>query len=60
MSEETRIDSVTGKAITRGYVFGDGDFYCESEADAIKYAKELGYNSLNEAYEDEAYYWTEF
>jgi len=53
-----RKDSVTGKGMNEGFCFGDGDFYCESEEDAITQSKKLGYNTLNEAYEDEAYYFT--
>lgn len=53
-----RTDSITGKQISEGYCFNDGEFYCENIEDARNYAKELGYSTLSEAYEEEAYYWT--
>ena len=44
-----------------GYVFFDGQFECEDEADALEYAQtECGYADLDEAYNDEAYYYTEW
>jgi len=55
-----RTDSITGNKIESGYCFGDGEFYCESEMDALLYANSIGYDSLEEAYEDEAYYYTEW
>lgn len=51
--------SKTGKGINEGFCFNDGEKYFKEEYDAILYAKELGYNSLDEAYEDEGYYWTD-
>ena len=52
--------SLSGLGINEGFVFFDGETYIKDEFEAIKYAKELGYNSLDEAYEDSIYYWTEF
>jgi hypothetical protein len=46
--------------IYTGYVFYDGLFTCEDEEDALNYAKNDGYASLDEAYDDEAYYYTEW
>jgi hypothetical protein len=34
--------------------------YFKHEADAVKYCEELGYNSLDEAYEADEIYWTEW
>lgn len=53
-----RKDSATGLPIDQGYCFGNGEYYCESKEDAVKYAKKLGYKSLKEAYDDDTYYWT--
>jgi hypothetical protein len=53
-----RKDSVTGKGMNDGYCFGDGDFYCVSGLDALQKCEELGYKTMEEAFEDEAYYWT--
>ena len=52
--------SATGKGMNEGYVFLDGEFYCISKEDALKKAKELGYNSLEEAYAKDAYYYTDW
>jgi hypothetical protein len=50
----------TGKGMNEGYVFGDGLMYFAQKEDAEKYAKEIGYDSLDEAYDDDAYYFTEW
>lgn len=50
----------TGEGMNEGFVFGDGEMYFKYEADALEYAISIGYESLEEAYEDEAYYWTEW
>ncbi|WP_412464175.1 hypothetical protein [Flavobacterium mekongense] len=55
-----RKSSVTGKGMNEGYVFEMHGFYCEEENEARDKAMELGYNSLEEAYKDEAYYWTQW
>ena len=41
-----------------GFCFGDGYQYVFEESDALSIAKELGYSSLEEAYDDDAYYYT--
>lgn len=43
-----------------GFVFHDGQFECEDEADALEYAQSEGYADLDEAYNDEVYYYTEW
>jgi hypothetical protein len=55
-----RKSSVTGKGMNSGFLFESHDFYCEDETEAKEKAIELGYNSLEEAYQDEAYYWTDW
>ncbi len=50
----------TGEGMNEGFVFGDGEKYFKHKKDATKYAKEIGYKTLQEAYDDEAYYWTEW
>jgi len=49
---------VTGRGMNEGFCFGDGIHYCIRKNDAIAYAIKMGYTSLEEAYEDEAYYYT--
>lgn len=48
----------TGKGINEGFCFGDGEMYFANESDAETHAITIGYESLDEAYEDDAYYWT--
>lgn len=48
----------TDEGMNEGYCFGDGEMYFKYEQDALKYAKTIGYKSLQEAYDDEAYYHT--
>lgn len=55
-----RLDNVTGKLIQNGYCFGDGDFYCESEEDALKHAREQGFKDLEDSFNAENHYWTEW
>lgn len=50
--------SKTGEGMNEGWVFGDGEEYAKYEADAIELAKEYGYDSLEDAYEDNGGYWT--
>jgi hypothetical protein len=62
-----RICSATGRGINEGYCCHDGDFYFAEEQDLIGYLRSLGgYDGLSDefvlqdAYEAEAYYYTEW
>ena len=57
-NRDLRIDSITGEGMTEGFCFLDGQFYCECEKEALKYAQSLGYESLKQSYEMGAHYWT--
>lgn len=46
--------------MNEGYCFLDGLMYAATEESALKVANQLGYESLEEAYETDAYYWTEW
>ena len=50
----------TGQGMNKGYVFGDGEKYFKYKTDATKYALSLGYSSLDNAYDNGAYYYTEW
>lgn len=52
--------SKTRRGMNEGYCFNDGDAYFIDVADAEVYAKEIGYESLSDAYESGAYYFTEW
>ena len=64
-----RVDTATGKGMNEGFCVGDGDAYFENEADLIRHLRDRNvdeYNELsdefilNEAYELEEYYYTEW
>lgn len=52
--------SVTEEGMNEGWVFGDGEKYAKYEHDALNIALDMGYRSINEAYEDYACYWTDW
>jgi hypothetical protein len=52
--------SKTGEGMNEGYCFNDGEAYFIEEADALEYAKSIGYDNLDDAYEHDAYYYTEW
>ena len=55
-----RICSVTGEEMTEGWVAGDGEEYFKYEKDALAWCKNNGYETLQEGFDDEAIYWTEW
>lgn len=50
--------SVTGEGMNEGWVVLDGEEYFKNESDAIAWANDNGYDSLEDAYKSEAMYWT--
>lgn len=60
MERYPRTCSVTGEGMYEGWCFNDGQDYAKYEEGAIKLAKEYGYDSIEEAYNDEAVYWTQW
>ena len=51
---------VTGEGMNKGYCFGEGEGYAKTKKSAHILAKKRGYKTLAEAYEDGAYYYTEW
>ena len=51
---------VTGEGMNEGYVFGGGTDYFKYEKDALAHAISLGYKDLQESYDDDAHYYTEW
>ena len=49
---------ITGRGMWEGYCFGDGQDYAIDKAGATTLAMQYGYDTLEEAYEDGAYYYT--
>lgn len=60
MEKFARQCSMTGEGMNEGYCFGDGQDYAKYEDDARRLAKQYGYQSLEDAFDDDAYYWTEW
>lgn len=58
MKKFARQCTITGKGMNEGWVFGDGQDYAKHESGAIQLAKQYGYASLEDAYEDDGGYWT--
>lgn len=50
--------SITGEGMNEGWVFGDGEEYAKYEQDAVNLLKEYWYESLEDAYKNNAVYWT--
>jgi hypothetical protein len=50
---------VTGKGMNQGWLFGDG-YYVAEESDALEYCIENGYSSIQEAFDDDFGYYTEW
>ncbi len=55
-----RICTATGEGMNEGWLFDADLKYFKYEADARAYALELGYKSLDDAYEHDAMYYTEW
>ncbi len=51
---------ITNQGMNEGWCFGDGEQYAATEEAAVKIALSLGYLSLQDAYDDDAVYWTEW
>jgi hypothetical protein len=60
MEKYARTCSVTGEGMNKGYVFFDGESYAKTKEDAILLAHKYGYDSLVDAYEYGAVYYTEW
>jgi hypothetical protein len=60
MRKFARKCSVTGEGMNEGWCFGDGQDYAKYEHDAWSLASEYGYDSIDDAFDDDAVYWTEW
>jgi hypothetical protein len=52
--------NITGKGMNEGYCFGNGEEYAIDEESALKIARNRGYASLEEAFDDGDYYYTDW
>ena len=60
MKKYARQCSITGEGMNEGWCFGDGQCYVKHENDALALALKYGYNSIDDAFDDDAVYWTEW
>jgi diketogulonate reductase-like aldo/keto reductase len=60
MEKFARQCDLTNELMNEGWVIGDGDMYIKYEADAINAAIKMGYKSIDDAYKEDAMYWTEW
>ena len=51
---------ITGEGMDEGYCIGEGGMYIKYEKDMLKHIEEEGFDSIDEAYECDYYYWTEW
>ena len=58
--DDTKYCDITGETMTEGWVANDGEMYFKYEKDALAWCIENGYESIEDAYENEAIYWTEW
>ena len=58
--EYARQCTSTNIGMNSGWVIYDGEEYYSTEELALKRVKELGYDSIDEAYDDDVCYWTEW
>ena len=55
-----RTCSKTGNKMSSGWFFEGSDLYASTEEIAFEFCRELGYSSIDEAYEDRRCYYTEW
>ena len=55
-----KVCSKTGELFLAGYVVKDGEMYIKHEHDLFIEVTEAGYETLDQAYDDEFYYWSEW
>lgn len=60
MEKFARVCDITNEGMNDGYCIGDGFMYIKHESDMVEHVKSVGYSSLDEAYDDDYYYWTEW
>jgi len=56
---EPKVCDITGEPMTEGWL-ADDSIYFKYEKDAIAWCIENGYESIDDAYECDAIYWTEW
>lgn len=60
MTKYARKCTATGQGMNEGWCVGQGEKYFKHEEDAAKWAVEAGYEDIEEAFEHNAIYWTEW
>ena len=60
MKKYARQCSITGEGMNDGWVINDGEMYLKYENDVFLWAKENGCDTLEEAFDDDVIYYTEW
>jgi len=60
MEKYARKCDITGEGMNEGWVADNGVMYFANEEDALQWCVECGYKDIQEAYDDEAIYWTDW
>lgn len=58
--DSKRICSVTGEEMIEGWVVNDGELYFKYEKDAVAWCISNGYKDLQEGFDSDVIYWTEW
>ena len=53
-----RVCSITGEGMNEGWITEDYATYFKYETDALKWCKEQGYETIDDAYDADMIYWT--
>ena len=60
MEKYARKCDITGEGMSEGWVADNGVMYFANEEDALQWCVECGYKDIQEAYDEEAIYWTDW
>lgn len=60
MENYARKCDITGGGMNEGWVGYNGEVYFSKEEDALQWCIKQGYKDIEEAYEDDVIYWTDW
>ena len=60
MKKFARICDITSEPMNYGWVLFDGEMYFKYKRDALRHVKNIGYKNLDDAFRNDAIYYTEW